>query len=218
VGGDRSEHHDGIHSVFDPWDTIDTSRHHPTVVQELDYNLVALSTIGPHDRALRACGGGPVDTTKVIIWLIVPELIEVGATAAATRRADPDFKDPRFLYPEFGFVARPEGRIHAKRRRHLPCALASPEPQGAVDAKRDVGDVERASPGGFDPGRRLSSTTRRQACLKAAIVSAQRGSQLVRYRDVDRSPQRIVDHPFDSGSLPNGHGPRETPSNTHAVG
>ena len=86
-------HISGVHGVLDPRHVRDLARHDAPVVEQEQHVLVPLGPVGAHDRLAGPSGRRPVDAAHLVVDAVLAELVELGAAAAALRRAEPDLED-----------------------------------------------------------------------------------------------------------------------------
>ena len=196
AGGDRGEAHQRVHGVLDPRHVGDLAGHHPAVVEQEQHVLVALGAVGADHRLAGAGGGGPVDATHLVVDAVLAQLVELGAAAAALRRAQPDLEDAGPGDAQLGLLPAREGR---DGRGAAPATASrrwrAPMPSGPSTRTTSPPISKRPRRLGRSVAVRAQRRRRRARVPRSRRVDgAQRRGQLVGQRDAQRAVGGVA-HP-----------------------
>ena len=218
AGGQRGQHHHGVHGVVEAGHVGDPAGHRPAAVQQQQHRLVPLGPVGAHDRLAGPGGGRPVDPAELVVDAVLAHRVELGPAAAALGRPEPDLQDAGLVHPQLGLVraSRTAGTPAAPRAAAAapawPPAPAAPRP--AAPPRSGVNRPRR-------PGRSvvaatalpLAGTTTRARLVAAPSDGASSSASRTRTPRPPRlhGPAAVGDPPHDPGLGPEGHDPRQLP-------
>ena len=218
AGGHGGQHHHCVHRVLQTGDVADLARHDPPVVEQDDHRLVPLGPEGPHDRTVDPGTGRPVDAPELVVHAVVPQLVELGASAPARGGPQTDLEQSGLVDAQLGLLLGAERGMHPQDPGQVPGGLPGDEAQGTGDPDGHLAGLEAAPPGRPEGGRGPDLLARGQLDPHPPVIGPQGGGELVGHQDPGPPPGATAHPPGDLGFGAQGHDAGQVPGHLDAAG